>query len=158
MANREESKEKISSGEVEKHNLLLAMETPFDFENPISVLFDGKNIATAFFHEKEKILYLHSIDLKSHGLDRKGIGRIVINYLEQYFTQFLEGKNLLFLVRYDNRNTSKEFYKKVGFRKLGKSKKFSKQDRFNICSLLDRHCSDTRILFKIVKENSSKKQ
>jgi len=156
MTDEEGSKEKISSGEVEKHSLLLAMEKPFDFENPIPIYFDGKDIATAFFHEKDKILYLHSIDLKSHGLDRKGIGTIVINYIEQYFSQFMEGKPLLFIVQYDERNASKEFYKKTGFKELEKSKKFSRQEKTNIYFLLDNYCADAQILFKVVEESSKK--
>jgi ABC-type sugar transport system ATPase subunit len=145
-------KKKISLEEVSKHSLILVMGKPFDIDNPIQILFDNKNIAIAHFIQENKILFLETINLEVFGLQRIGIGKIAVDYLGEYFSQFIENnEQLLFLIQYESKNTSKEFYKKIGFKDFEKSKQFSRKEKNNIYFILDSFCSDAQILYKFVR-------
>jgi hypothetical protein len=148
-------KEKIDPNSVEKHSLVLAMQNSYDFDSPVSLIFDGKHIATVYFEEENNLLFLEKINLEVFGLERRGVGTIAINYLGEYFSQFNEGDDLLFLVQYDKKNTSKEFYTKIGFEDFERSKSFSKKEKEDVYFILDPFCSDAQIMYKFFKSSKS---
>ena len=140
--------EKINQDSVSKHSLILVMQSPFDIDNPIEILFDEKCIATAYYDEKYHFLFLENINLEIFKLDRKNIGTITINYLGEYFSRFTSPDDLLLIVQYDNSNTSKEFYKKIGFKNFEKTKEYAKNYKDDVYFIIDRFCDDRQILYK----------
>lgn len=154
---------KVQSEDVIKHSLVVSYKEPIEFDDFITVSFDGHDVATAHFFSEDEIkgylqddvylrgytfLFLERINLERYNLERQGIGTIIIDYLYEHFEVRRGNKGFLLLVQYDKRNTSKEFYEKIDFKDFQESEEFNQEFKDDVYFLLDPFCEDAQILYK----------